>query len=370
MKGSLSVAVVVSAQLMAGTALGGSPNHPFPQHLTYAPGTIFPNHRTQGQLDDDVRAAYASWKARYLAQAGTEPGGQPRYRVLFSTDPLDRTVSEGQGYGMIIVALLAGHDPDAQAIFDGLWGFVRDHRSSIDSRLMDLAVPAGRPSPVGTTAPSTATATSPTACCSPTPSGDRRGAIDYGAQALDVLAGVLGSTIGPTAACRCSATGSTRTGRPTTSARRAPPTSCPATSAPSRGPRAIPSGTTSPRPSSRRSTRSRRATAPLTGLLPDFVVPVSAIDHTPCPRPPGFLEGPNDGDYYYNAGRDPWRLGTDALLNADPISRAQAQRIAVWTTRPPGTIRSIRAGYLLDGTPLPGRTTSRPSSRPRSASPP
>src|SRR5262249_38800929 len=120
MKCSFVAAVVSLGVAVHGTAQAAPPSHPFPQHLTYAPGTIFPSHRTQAQLDDDVRAASASWKSRYLAQAGTEPGGQPRYRVLFSNDPLDKTVSEGQGYGMIIVALMAGHDPDAQTIFDGL----------------------------------------------------------------------------------------------------------------------------------------------------------------------------------------------------------------------------------------------------------
>jgi hypothetical protein len=46
-----------------------------------------------------------------------------------------------------------------------------------------------------------------------------------------------------------------------------------------------------------------------TGLLPDFV----QFDRG-CgsykPAQPGFLEGNNDGSYFYNAGRIPWRFGT------------------------------------------------------------
>src|SRR5215212_3627302 len=48
---------------------------PFPQHVSYSLGTIKPNHRTQEQLDDDVRAYYEGWKSRYLIQL---PGDPPR----------------------------------------------------------------------------------------------------------------------------------------------------------------------------------------------------------------------------------------------------------------------------------------------------
>jgi endo-1,4-beta-D-glucanase Y len=41
--------------------------------------------------------------------------------------PHDDTVSEAQGYGMNIVALMAGYDLDARAEFDGMWKFVQTH---------------------------------------------------------------------------------------------------------------------------------------------------------------------------------------------------------------------------------------------------
>ena len=49
------------------------------------------------------------------------------------------TVSEGQGYGMVIVALMAGHDPAAHERFDGLARYVLDHPSSVDERLLGWA---------------------------------------------------------------------------------------------------------------------------------------------------------------------------------------------------------------------------------------
>jgi endo-1,4-beta-D-glucanase Y len=93
--------------------------------------------------------------------------------------------------------------------------------------------------------------------------------------------------------------------------------------------------------------------SPLTGLLPDFLVPVSSTDHSLQPAPAHFLEGPHDGHYEYNAGRDPWRIGTDALLNNDPQSRAQTEKIADWIfSATAGKPEQIKNGYSLGGIPL------------------
>ena len=92
--------------------------------------------------------------------------------------------------------------------------------------------------------------------------------------------------------------------------------------------------------------------SPVTGLLPDFIVRSNAA---PRPAPPGFLEGANDGDYSYNAGRAPWRLAVDALLNDDATSAAQAKKIAAWLkTKTTGNPQNIRAGYQLNGSDLSG----------------
>jgi len=68
-----------------------------PQHLTYSEGTIFPDHRSRDQLDEDVCAAYLRWKSRYLETAGEEADGQPRFRVKLGISGSERTVSEGHG---------------------------------------------------------------------------------------------------------------------------------------------------------------------------------------------------------------------------------------------------------------------------------
>ena len=48
-------------------------------------------------------------------------------------------------------------------------------------------------------------------------------------------------------------------------------------------------------------------------------------------------------------------MATDALINGDPASLAQTRRLANWiATASDGDPAEIRAGYQLDGTPLPG----------------
>jgi hypothetical protein len=83
-----------------------------------------------------------------------------------------------------------------------------------------------------------------------------------------------------------------------------------------------------------------------TGLIPDFI-------STPHPAAANFLEGPHDGHYYYNAGRFPWRIGMDALLNNDAMSRQQVRKISKWIQdATKGDPAAIKAGYKLNGAPV------------------
>ncbi len=327
---------------------------PFPQHVLYAVSTIRPSHRTQSQQDDDVRAYYEAWKRDFLVESGALADGSKFYRVAFSkAEPLrSRTVSEGQGYGMIIAAVMAGHDPEAQAIFDGLWRFARRYPSAIDPRLMGYQVPA---QPDTNHSAFDGDADIAYALLLADAQWGSRGAIDYRNEALTVIAGVLASTIGPRSHLpmlgdwvrvddqiynqytpRSSdfmpghfRTFARMTGNPTwfevLNACQAVITSL------------------------------QTNYSAYSGLLPDFIVPTSPTDKTPKPAPPNFLENAADGDYFYNAGRDPWRLGTDALLNGDPISMTQTRKITQWArVAHDGNPARIRAGYRLDGTPFPG----------------
>src|SRR5438067_1451989 len=86
-----------------------NPNRPFPQHVHYAKGSIKPNHISQAKLDQLTLGFYEQWKKRYI-KSGCHPG---EYYVWFECKGNKQCVSEGQGYGMTIIALMAGADPSA-----------------------------------------------------------------------------------------------------------------------------------------------------------------------------------------------------------------------------------------------------------------
>ena len=110
-----------------------SQNFPFPLHYQYISESIKPNNHTQTQLDADVTSFYNSWKVKYFKNNC----GANQYYVWFGdNDPNAICVSEGQGYGMIIAAYMAGYDAEAKIIFDGLYNFYKAHPSEINNNLM------------------------------------------------------------------------------------------------------------------------------------------------------------------------------------------------------------------------------------------
>ncbi|NEW09766.1 chemotaxis protein [Paenibacillus sp. SYP-B3998] len=115
---------------------------PFPQQVNYT-GITKPNHVTQTQLNSDVASYYNSWKSSYLKNdlsslpggyyiKGNITGGADGYKPLGS--------SEGQGYGMVITALMAGYDTNAKTIYDGLFKTARAYKSSANGNLMGWVV--------------------------------------------------------------------------------------------------------------------------------------------------------------------------------------------------------------------------------------
>ncbi|WP_343746928.1 glycosyl hydrolase family 8 [Chitinophaga sp.] len=117
-------------------------NKPFPQAISY-PNCIKPNNVTQAAMNASVASYYDYWKATYLKNnltslpggyyvKGDITGGADGYKPLGS--------SEGHGYGMVIVALMAGHDPNAKTLFDGLYKTFKAYHSVNNSKLMGWVV--------------------------------------------------------------------------------------------------------------------------------------------------------------------------------------------------------------------------------------
>jgi endo-1,4-beta-D-glucanase Y len=90
--------------------------------------------------------------------------------------------------------------------------------------------------------------------------------------------------------------------------------------------------------------------APSTGLLPDFVV---NTDTTAKPAPGEVLEDPNDGKYFWDSCRTPWRIGADAITSGNAASAASARKINAWIrAKTGGNPNSIAVGYSLSGSAI------------------
>ena len=321
---------------------------PFGQHVNYATGSILPDHVLQSKLDDDVRALYDDWKQRFLLPAGVS-AGQPMYRVALA-EGSSETVSEGQGYGMVVVAYMAGHDPAAQELFDGMWAFAQANPSTIDGRLMDWHTPDVHD---GNDSAFDGDADIAYALLLANAQWSSNGNVDYAAAAATTIAGIYESTIGPDSQLPELGDWVSAHGQPFNQNTPRPGDFMPAHF------RSFAQATEDHRwndviAATQTVVDSLQTNhAPVTGLLPDFVV--NAVND-PQPSPGTFLEGPYDNTYSYNSARVPWRIGLDGVLNGDSTSIAQALKLSHWAEAATGgNPNTFHAGYQLDGIPVPGR---------------
>lgn len=305
----------------------------------YVDGTLLPSQYSQQQLDQIVGNYYDQWKSDWLR---VDPGGNG-YRVVM--DSQGRTTSEAQGYGMLVQAHMDGYNPDAQTIFDGLFRYSRANPSEGNPDLMDWA----QPDAYGNSSAFDGDADIAYALLAADAQWGSDGEINYLQEAITIINAMYDSTIGPQSHL------------------------------PMLGDWVDPNGSQYNQWSVRTSdfmydhfrafeaatqtgawdevlaatqavmTKLQQQSG--TGLVPDFVI-VDPATGDVSPAPDGFLEA-NDSDYWYNAGRVPWRLGTDAVLSGDAVSQAQAQMLSEFFQQSSaGDPSLIRGGYQLDGTPL------------------
>lgn len=331
------------------------PYYPFPQHVTYTPGSIKPNHVDQEELDQAVGAFYENWKSTYLTQGC----GDGRYYVYMTTatngGENSISTSEGHGYGMVITALMAGYDPEAQAIFDGLYTFFKDHPSVGNPYLMAWNQVEGCENVNGN---STASATD----------GDldiaygllladkqwgSSGAINYREEAAQVIGAIMWHEMNPETSTFLMGDWVTPGDSQFYASTRSSDLMLGHLRAYNRATgtdgwlNAVDAGYALIE-------AIQTNYSPETGLLPDFIQGVGTQD--PRPADPGFLEGEMDGSYSYNACRDPWRIGTDTLLSGDPRGLAALTPLNTWIRGATGSDpTNIQSGYELDGTPIPDR---------------
>ena len=327
------------------TPVPGGVARPFPQGLSF-PGTIKPTNATQTQMNDAIRSYYSYWKTAYVRQSnGVTPGGG-YYVNMKGTggSGTEITTSEAHGYGMIVFALMAGHDPAAKTYFDGMFNMYDKHRSTGDSDLMSWVIDQSESTSMDSDSATDGDMDIAYALLLADKQWGSAGAINYRAHAVRIISnGIKGSEVGLTS--RRTLLGDWNTGQQNQTR---------ASDWMSDHMRAYRSATGDTFWDSGVSTiyglisTLTTSYAPATGLMPDFI-----INNPPQPAPPNFLEAPTDGDYSWNSCRYPWRVATDVAHYNAPESRAAANKMLGWLKGATGGNPSnIRAGYTLSGTPL------------------
>ena len=336
---------------------GNPPSRPFPQHVSYQAGTILPNHVSREEMDDSVRSFYNGWKKKYVRK-GCASG---EYYVWFGEPGNKQCVSEGQGYGMMILALMAGYEDSAQSIYDGLFRYYRAHPARTNPYLMAWAQKKGCQDVDRTTATDGDLDIAYSLLLAHTQWGDQ-GAINYLEEGRKMIRAILQQEINPRLFTTLLSDAIEPDSKDYSDMRSSD---------------FIPAHFRAFRAATGDTAWSSaighvygvfdymvKTYSPETGLVPDFIVHIREKASTPGasavagaqPAPPNYLESRYDGRYNYNACRVPWRLAEDYLIYGSPESAAILQKINHWirtTTR--GNPDNISAGYSLAGEDLPHR---------------
>jgi hypothetical protein len=329
------------------------PRRPFPQHVALYSGARIPDHVRREALDDSVRSFYSAWKKRYIRK-GCGPG---QFYVWFEGGPGHKQcVSEGQGYGMVITALMAGYDTSARTQYDGLYRYYRAHPGKGDPNLMAWAQRKDCRDLDGTTATDGDMDIAYSLLLADAQWGSH-GAISYLQAARQMITAIMKSEVNPSRFSVLIGNSIEEDSKDFSDMRSSDfmPTHFRAflrATGDSAWGRVIGNNY-------RLFAYMQQRFSPEAGLLPDFIRHIAVGDgphqgiHA-LPAGAHYLESRFDGCYYYNACRVPWRVGLDALLYGDQRALEVEAKINRWirsTTR--NEPDNISAGYTLHGADLP-----------------
>ncbi|HEX3386273.1 MAG TPA: glycosyl hydrolase family 8, partial [Mucilaginibacter sp.] len=280
---------------------------PFPQHVQYHKGTIKPDHISQERLDGLTLDFYRQWQKRYVKSACKTA----EYYIWFERKGNKQCVSEGQGYGMIITALMAGADQSAKHIYDGLFNFYKDHRNN-HKYLMAWAQDKNCKS----IDPSSATDGDLDIAYSLLLANKQwgsKGTINYLQEAENMIGAIMKYEINPKTWSIILSDAVEHDSRDYFDTRSSDfmPDHFKAFEKVTNDERwrKVTDG------NYRLFKHMEENYSPDAGLIPDFIVD---INKKAKPAKPHFLESAYDGYYNYNACRVPWRIATDYLLTGDP----------------------------------------------------
>lgn len=324
-------------------------SYPFGSHLKAYVAGIKPQSATQAQMDASVIKRYETWKRLDLRNAC----GSSLVDVgnAYNTD---LTYSESIGYGMVILPLMAGYDPQARVYFDSMYQFSRKYPAAAQGApdLMDWRVNKScQASGGGWNAPDGDLDIAMGLLMAHAQWGST-GAINYQAEALKVIAALkkFNFTSNATRAWSMGAAHSQNHSRVSDYMLTHLRAFKRATND------AFWDKVIATELQTMQYIQTHHSTT--TGLLPDWAVDLN-LD-TPRPANPSEVEGgATDGDFFYNADRTPWRIASDYVMTGDAGSQAIASRFATFFKSeivkrgaPSATFNPIQSGYHLDGTPV------------------
>ncbi|MDP9846313.1 glycosyl hydrolase family 8 [Streptosporangium lutulentum] len=321
----------------------GGPSVPFGSHaIPYAAGMLRPSG-AQATLDQKVVDYYTRWKAAFVKQNC----GNGWYQII-SPDADHPYVAEAQGYGMVITATMAGADPDAKKIFDGLVKYVLAHPSSITPGLLAAEQNASCQSVNGGDSATDGDLDVAYGLLLADRQWGSAGTYNYRQLAINHINAIKAGEVNPTTKLMKLGDWSSSGDEYYWISR-----SSDWMIDHFRAFRKATGDTTwdTVRTNHQNLIASQQAGyAPNTGLLADFVVTTNT---TPKPAPGEVLEDANDGRFWWNACRDPWRIGNDAVTSGDAKSLAAARKLNTWIkTKTGGDPNKIAVGYSLNGTQI------------------
>jgi hypothetical protein len=367
-----------SSGITAATYLS-SPYRAFPQHPSYTAGTILPNHISQEEMDDSVRSFYRQWKKHYVKPSCRQ--GES-YIWFEGTRGTNICVSEGQGYGMVITALMAGFDSSAQETYDCLYRFYKSHPAQSSSHLMAWTQNKDCLSIDGGTATDGDMDIAYSLLLADAQWGHHSN-IPYREEALATIDAIRQREINPLTHIIMEEDNANPRSKDYYDSRSSDfmPDHL----------RAFREATGDPFWDTVITNNYRifhylqNTYSPEAGLVPDFIKhtrvgavqgfnavpgsdslgqqvhgdgPVSDDDANLYAEPAqaNYLESKYDGQFNFNACRVPWRIATDYLVSGDPQAAAFLARINTWIrTTTKGNPDNISAGYNLSGEDLPHR---------------
>lgn len=304
-------------------------SYPFGSHLVPYIAGIRPTNVTQDSQDAVVKRFYDKWKGGLRTNCGD-------YHLDFGSAKWG-TVSEGIGYGMLMTVLMAGYDPQAKTIFDGLFNFARNHPANKTSQyLMDWAINTDCTSGGNGDAALDGDLDITMGLLMADRQWGSAGANNYMDEAVKRINAIKYAGFKPDGLYVWGPKGISRTSDYMTSHFRA-----------------FKKATNDAfwdlaiNKSFEQMEQMQAKFSPNVGLIPDFIV---GLPNNGVPSPGGMIESLTEGDYAWNANRIPWRLGTDYVTSGDARLKGILQKLVNFFQSSTGGVGgNIASGYTLDG---------------------